>query len=76
MERYNLSTNEIFPTPNSSLPLFVQTIEIDSREQVEHLENIRYGRIVPDELRDAVPLFYDRFQVPTLGDVITIFIQK
>ena len=33
---------QIFPTPNIFLPLFIKTIEIDSREQVERLENIRY----------------------------------
>ena len=55
--------------PNPSLPLFVQVIEIDSCEQVERLENIRYGRVVPNELRETtintLPLVYDRFQVPT-----------
>ena len=60
---------QMFPTPSHSLPLFVQTIKIDSCEQIERLENIRYGRVVPDELREttinAVPLVYDRFQVPT-----------
>ena len=60
----------MFPTPNHSLPLLVQTIKIDSREQVEHLEHIIHGRVVPDDLREttinAVPLVYDRFKVPTL----------
>ena len=69
METYNRSTNEMFPTPNPSLPLFVQTIKIDSREKVKRLENIRYGRVVPNELQETtindVPLVYDRFQVPT-----------
>ena len=59
----------MFPIPNPSLPLFVQTIEIDSRKQVEHLENIRYGKVVPNELREpiinSVTLVYERFQVPT-----------
>ena len=65
--------NDMFPTLNPSLPLFVRTIEIDSRKPVEHLEKIRYGRVVPDELREttfnAVLFVYDRF-----SDVITIII--
>ena len=59
----------MFPTPNISLQLFVQTIEIDFREQIERLENIIYGRVVPDEPREttikAMPLVYNRCQVPT-----------
>ena len=66
---YGRTRKHIFPTPNHSLPFFVQTIEIDFRKQVEQLENIIYGRVVPDEIREtktnAVSLVYDKFQVPT-----------
>ena len=59
----------MFPTQNPSLPLFVQTIRIDSRKKVERLKIIRYGRVVTDEICEttvnAVPLVYDRFQVHT-----------
>ena len=66
---YGCPREQMFPTPNHSLPLLVQKIKINSCKQVKRLENIRYGRVVPDELREttinAVPLVYDRFQVPT-----------
>ena len=38
LERYKHSINGMFPTPNSSFPLFIQTIEINSRKQVERLK--------------------------------------
>ena len=72
--------NDMFPTPNLSLPFCVQTIEIDSCKQVNRLENIRYRRVIPDDIykttMNAVPLVYDRLQAPALSYVTKIRIQK
>ena len=34
LEQYNRSMNELFPTPHPSLPLFLQTIERESRRML------------------------------------------
>lgn len=61
-----LFSNLDFATPHSSLRLFVQKIELEARNQVERLNNIRSGRVVVRELAEisinAVPLGYIRFK--------------
>ena len=52
LERYNREMNDKFTTPHPSLILFVQTIEIEGRYQVQRLQDITVGRIVPDQLQD------------------------
>jgi len=51
LERYNHAMNEHFAMLHPSLLLFLQTIELESRNQVQRLENIIYGRVVPNELQ-------------------------
>ena len=51
MERYNHAMNEHFTMPDPSLLLFMQTIELEYRNQVQRLENIIYGRVIPNELQ-------------------------
>lgn len=59
--------NEQFSTPHPSFFTFcVQIIELKARNQVQRLDNIRFGRVVPRELEEiainAVPLCYSRFE--------------
>jgi len=67
LERYNCAINDLFPTPYPSLLLFVQTIESEAREQVQRLDDIRVGRVVPCEYMEAtineVPAIYTTFTV-------------
>ena len=66
LERYNRSMNEKFPTPHPSLLVLVQTIELESREQVQRCENIRRGRIKVPRLQETnigpIPFCYSTFQ--------------
>ena len=59
--------NELFPTPHPSLLLFVQTIESQAREQVQRMDDIRVGRVVPLALEELtinkVPAIYTTFTV-------------
>ena len=55
------------PVPHPTLPLFVQTIEIESRNQVDCLNDIRCGRVVHRVLQETtintIPLYYTSFVV-------------
>ena len=67
LERYNRAMNDLFPTPHPSLLLFVQTIESEAREQVQRMDDIRVGRVVPLALEELtineVPAIYTTFIV-------------
>ena len=52
LKRYNCLMNEKFPTPNPSLLVFVQTIELESYKKVDRCENIRRGRIKMPRLQE------------------------
>ena len=60
--------NKLFPIARPSLPLFVTKIEEESRYQVKRLEDIRFGRVVPDEYEEPIigdiPGLYLQFQAP------------
>ena len=66
LERYNRSINNKFPTRHPSLLVFVQKIELESREQVERCENICRGRIRVPRLQETnigpIPFCYSTFQ--------------
>ena len=42
--------NAIFGTPHPSVPLFIETIEIESRRQVTRLDDIRHQRVVVEDV--------------------------
>ena len=67
LERYNRVLNNKFPMPHPALALFVQIIDIEAQSQVQCLNDIRSGRIVPPTLQEttinAIPLCYVRFAV-------------
>ena len=56
---------DMFPSPHPSLPLFVQTIEDESRKVVQKLDDIRRGHVVVGEVEEAiiaeVPPIYTNF---------------
>ena len=69
LEKYNRRINGFYPYPHPSLALFVTKIEEETRYQIKRLDDIRYGRVVPDEPNEAIinainPV-YTNFQVPT-----------
>ena len=58
--------NDKFPMPHPTLLVFVQTIELESREQVERCDNIRRVRIRVPRLQKTkigpIPFCYTTFQ--------------
>jgi len=76
LERFNRTLNDKFETPHPSLLLFVQTIEIEAREQVQHLDDVRVGRAVPPALQETtinqVPHIYTAFTIVLIAIVIHI----
>ena len=70
LERYNRRINSLFLTPRPSLALFVTKIEEESRAQVIRLEDIRYGRVVPqepneDNIISTIPPMYSNYETVT-----------
>ena len=65
LERYNRTMNDKFPTPHPSAINFVNTIEKESRYQVQRLADIRNGIVVPNKLKPTnfgeIPLFTKKF---------------
>ena len=65
LERYNRHLNQKFPTPHPSLLIFVSALQEEARAQVQGLENIRYGKEIPNDLDEVsvwpIPEFYKNF---------------
>ena len=57
--------NEFFETPHPTVPIFIETIEIEARRQVTRLDDIRHERVYVGDDRAAtinsVPLCYTFF---------------
>ena len=67
LKSYNRKMNDKFSNAHPSFPTFVMTIEKESRDQVQRLENIRLGKEKPKKndggrLR-KVPHIYKNFRV-------------
>ena len=73
LERYNRTYSDLFPsTSHPSLPLWVITTEKEARRQVQRVEDIKYGKVIPKKLKkctiNKAPKFYNDFiYVPTGG---------
>ena len=65
LERYNRHLNQKFPTPHPSLLIFVSALEEEARAQVQGLENIWYGKEIPNNLEEIsvgpIPEYYKNF---------------
>ena len=73
LERYNRTYSDLFPSKSyPSLPLWVITTEKEARRQVQRVEDIKYGKVIPKKLKkctiNKAPKFYNDFiYVPTGG---------
>jgi len=78
LERYNRTLKSLFKNTTPSLICFVETLEKESRQQVQNLDNIRKGLVIPSSRkrkRDEDPR-RNEFNTPSIHYLEFVKTQK